>query len=383
MASIPKNMNNQEIVFTTNTEAILDGGRPISQKLTSLENNIDYIKTTISDNVIRTDNVNLFNKNSEYKKHTIVRDSYNGVYISRKNIEKDSDTETYEDYNSWLNLSLGNENKVIMKSTWNSGMIKYNTDGMFTPDEISTMLETDTYYGYINNGDIVELDTQYWRFTFVVNINTYFNFDTSKGNKPNNIDLICVRVDSKINSTEPVPWMKANFINTNIVSNPKIPQGDALMILTRYVDDSWHNYVPALLINHKQGFGYEFANHIVPKLHGVLKKAYNKKMQHLGRLEYGIEPMSNLDKVWFLYITEICGDSGFVSDYERCACDMYPMFKKVHYRKFNFNGQYVASITSSVVANEVLKPVYLDKYSYQTVNIGGDTQHPLFGMRFV
>lgn len=371
----------------TNTNAIVldNSSNPptkLDRVLGRLYNKATVLNRMILDNTLRI-NQKPFKTDTQYKKNTIVKDIDGTIYISRNDISL-TQIHMKKDTTNWVPLSRTRESICIMKSTYTNGTHVYERGEYYTPSEISEMLNNDDYYGYIQNGDWIELETRDYKFTLIANIDTY---NTSIDNITHNIDFICIKADAKNdkNTKYTTPWNGDVFFDTDVSTNDKILEGDMPISLSTYASDAWHNYIPTFLENHTIGFGEEFSSHIYPKIKSVPIKIISKKSakdEINSRGETAIHENFNMGKVWFVTEAEMFGTNILSTDLDGMCSTQYPMFEKVHYRKFKLNNKYVKSILSSVENNAYLNPLYVDTHNRVSTNADYTDFHPIFGMRF-
>lgn len=380
----PVNKNKERILNVSNTRNVILQNTPkviLSDKIDSINTKITRINNEMDNDNITIDNqVALTSK--KYKKFTVVKDTNKNVYISKKD---DIYRYSFNDSDNWLRLSPYTENRCIVKNTYNGGNHSYDTNGKYTLDEISQMIARDEYYGYINNGDWFELETNDWKFKFIINIDIYRNTDPNTPNKPNNIDLICVEcVNRSGNTSGMTPWGTNKPIIPTIFDNPKLHSGYTPIILSNFTNALWDNFIPPLLVSsNNQGFGSEFISHIVDKYKTTVARNFNKEdlKSSNNNTDAGIYDQANLGKIWFLYESEIIDQPIFSTTTEGMTCQQYPMFKKAEYRIFKFNNN-LCSIMTSTLRNGTFDPLYIEKgfsKTYQPSN----GYFPMFGMRFV
>lgn len=381
------NRNGIRTTVTTNTNAIVlnNSTNPptkLDTVLGRLYNKAVGLNDMILDNQLCVDS-RPFEINKRYKKNTIVFDTDESIYISRNDIDS-TQLPLQQDTINWIPLVRTRGSKCIMKSMYNNGNHTYDRNGYYTPSEISEMLENDDYYGYIQNGDWIELETKDYTFTLIANIDTY---NASIENIKHNIDFICIKADVKNyrNGKYTSPWNGKAFFDTDLSTNDRIPDGEMPVSLNIYACNEWHNYIPSFLENHDIGFGQEFSSHIYPKNKSVPTKMINKKNMKDDKNTRGeimIRENFNMGKVWFITEAEMFGTNILSTDLDGMCSTQYPMFEKVHYRKFKLNGKYVKSILSSVKNNTYIHPIYIDTNNRISTNIDYIDFHPIFGMRF-
>lgn len=378
------NKNKKRIMNTSNTKNIILQDSPkvlLSDKIDSITNKINRIINEVNDDSISVDTQPAIS-DKKYKKFTIVKDNNKNVYISKKdNITRYSFNNTEE----WIRMTPYVENRCIVKNTYNNGNHLYDTNGKYSLNEISQMLDRDDYYGYINNGDWFELETDLWKFKFIININIYMNTDPNTPNKSHNIDLICVECISRSGDISSIPpWGIGKPIIPQIYNNTKVPNGYTPIILGKFTNELWDTFIPPLLIStNNKGFGNEFISHIVDKYKTTVARNFNKgdTKSPDNFNDAGIYDQANLGKIWFLYESEILDQSIFSTVTEGITCQQYPMFKHGKYRSFKFNEQKCCILTSTL-KNGTFNPIYIQKgfsNQYQPQYM----YFPMFGMRFV
>lgn len=384
MHKYPMTKNKVRILTSYNTKNITIQNDPkvmLSDKLDSIINKISRIDTNINTGNITID-TRLPVTNRKYNKFTIVKDNNNNVHISKKdNVDRFS----FNDTENWVQINPHLENRCIIKNTYNNGNHLYDLNGKYSLNDISQMLERDDYYGYIHNGDWVELETESWKFKFIININTYRNSNPNTHDNPNNMDLICVECTARSGKTSDiVPWGINKPIIPQIYDNPKIPNGYTPIILGKFTNDLWDNFInPLVLLTNNKGFGNVFLSHIIDKYKSTIGRNFNKTdmKSNTNITDAGIYDNANLGKVWFLYESEIIDSYVYSTVIEGMLCEQYPMFKHGKYRKFIFNGQECAIMTSTI-KNGTFTPVYINKgFSNQTRP--EYMYFPMFGMRFI
>lgn len=379
-----KIINNKGVatVITTNTNAIsIDASTRLNSKLSRVYNKATQLNKMLADNRLHIDN-RPFDIGVPYKKHTISKDIDGSVYISRNDILSAPDY-MVNDPTNWVPLTRVRKPKCIMKNTYNNGNHKYITNGMYTPSELSDMLRTNDYYGYIQNNDWIEIETLNYKFKMIANIDIY-NADIN--DIVHNIDFICIRADVKNYQGKFVnPWNGEELVDMDITRNVRIPDTTMPISLAQYACDGWFNYVPAFLDNHNIGFGNEFSSHIHPKIKSVPYRNINKNdlkdSINMG-FDKSIIENFNMGKVWFISETEIFGINILSSTLDSMCSTQYPMFEKVHYRKFNLNGTYMQSMLSSLKDSKDIRPLYVTPNNRVTSSNDNINSHPIFGMRF-
>ena len=378
--------NGISTTITTNTAAIVLNNLSNPPTMMDTELGKLYDKATRLNKMILNNQLYIdarpFEINARYKKNTLIKDIDDSVYISRNDIPS-AQLPMNKDITNWIPLTRTRSSKCIMKNTYNNGNHIYERGDCYTPSEISEMLAKDDYYGYIQNGDWIELDTKDYKFTLIANIDIY---NASINNINHNIDFICIKADAKkyINGKYTPPWNGEAFFNTDVTTNNKIPNGDMPVSLSIYACDGWYNYIPAFLENHSIGFGQEFSSHIYPKIKSVPIKMISKKSEKdeiNTRGETAILENFDMGKVWFITEAEMFGTNILSSELDIMCSTQYPMFENVHYRKFKLNNKYVKSILSSLMNNAYLRPLYVDINNRISTNDDYDF-HPIFGMRF-
>lgn len=382
----PVNKNKERILIASNTKDITLQNNPkvvLSDKLDSINNKFNRIATEINNDVINIVNSSAIGE-TKYKKFTIIKDYNNNSYISKKdNINRYS----FNDTDYWIRLNPYVGNRCIVKNSYNNGNHKYNTDGKYSLNEISQMLDNDEYYGYIDNGDWFELETKLWSFKFIININTYRNSNPNTPNKPNNIDLICVECNSRSDKTPGTPWASnTTRIVPELYNNPKIPNGNTPIILSNFTNALWDDFInPLVLRTNNEGFGNVFISHIIDKYKSTVTRNFDKNniKNSANFNNSGIYDQANLGKVWFLYESEILDQPIFSTVAEGMLCQQYPMFKCSKYRRFRFNNEECCIMTSTLKNGGMnFDPIYINK-GFSTQDIPQYMYFPMFGMRFV
>lgn len=385
MYNYPMKKNNERLLNTSNTKNIILQNEPkviLSDKIDSINNKINMIPINENIDKITIDN-NLAITDRKYKKFTIVKDNNKNTYISKKD---NVDRYSFNDIEKWVRLNPYGENRCIVKNTYNNGNHQYATNGKYSLNDISQMLDRGDYYGYIKDGDWFELETELWKFRLVVNINIYRNADINTSNKPNNIDLICVECLSRTGNNESLslPWGTTKPIIPQVFNNPKIQNTYTPIILSNFTNELWDTFIsPLLLITSNKGFGNVFISHIINKYKNTVARNFNKNdiKDSSNMTDSGIYEQANLGKAWFLYESEILDQPILSSTIEGMMCQQYPMFKYGKYRQFRFNNQECCIITSSI-RNGTFDPIYIRQgYSVQTQP--EYIYFPMFGMRFI
>lgn len=390
--------------FTDNIlEDITDKSSSVSQKLMRIQRSLTYAKSEISDNGIKISNKE-YNNKKEYKRNTILKDNTNITYITKPDLYDRDTLEMWQKPDVFRPISSFRENRCVLKSIYLApGQYKKDIVSMYTPDEISNMLANNDYYGYIQNGDWFELDTEKWTFKFIINIDTYYNLDKTFGDRPHNIDLILNKVEIRTGTYMQPPWTNNTDTKTILDTSPtnsRIERGDNVpIVLGKMASDDWQNYLPKFVeVNDGLGIDPDITLHIVPKIKSVPTRAFiepkpGAKYESLDVFGYdnGIAYNTNLGKVWFLYEAEIIGYGVWSSNYDAMTCTQYPIFKKYYSRDVIWNKSWspYPSMTSSLVS----KPIYGRQYLFEPLMFSkndmvirervGKQYHPLCGMRFV
>lgn len=399
------NKYNKKISYTTDTTCIhesTDDNIPVSAKLSRGMANIDDAVSIVKEKQIRYKN-EVFDKKKVYSTNTIVRDSNNISYITRDMLHDFDNTEALYRKTTMYPISSYRQNLCVLKTTYtDDNYIVMSNNSLYNPEEISSMLANDDYYGYIQNGDWFELETKDWIFKFLVNIDTYYNMYIAQGHTRHNIDLICSEARPRIPDRSILPpWYNTSTIKTILDTshnNQRISYGDYVpIVLGKIASDDWQNYLPSYVdINNQNGFGPLICEHIIPKIKSVQTRSFiepkpgsNESIDATG-MDNGIMNMVDLGKVWFLYEPEIYGYYINSSIYDAMTCTQYPIFNKIKNRQFKFNGRNIHTMTSSLfdlsnyVTSTKFDPVYYTQQndSVPPRSIGG-LYHPLCGMRFV
>lgn len=402
------NKHNKKLSYTTDTASIYestDNNMPISAKLNRCISQVDYAISQISEKKIRYKN-NVFDKRKEYNANTIVRDTNNITYITRDKLYGRDDIEALYYKTGMFPISSYRQNLCVLKTTYtDSGHVLDPNNSLYNPEEISTMLLRDDYYGYIQNGDWFELETKDWVFKFLVNIDTYFNIYNERGSR-HNIDLICSEIEPRIpipNRSIFPPWTNVSSNDKTIVdtsvNNNRISYGSNVpIILGKLASDDWQNYLPSYVdATNPNGFGPLICEHIIPKIKSVPtrelvepKPGDTTSPIDITIRDNGMMNMVDIGKVWFLYESEIYGYNRMSSIYDGMTCTQYPIFNKMKNRQVKFNGRIMPTITSSLFdksnnySSSTFSPIYYTSQndSSNPTSIGS-LYHPFCGMRFV
>ena len=383
-------------------EDITDKSSSVSQKLIGVQRSLSYVSSEVFDGGIKISNKE-YNSSKRYKRNTLLKDNKNITYITKPDLYDVDTLEMWQKPDIFRPISSFRENMCVLKSIYIApGQYKKDTVSMYTPDEISQMLVNNDYYGYIQNGDWYELDTQDWTFKFIINIDTYYNLDKTFGNRPHNIDLLLRGVKRRNNTYPILPWTNDSKVKTIIdtsANNTRIERGDNIpIVLGKIASDDWQNYLPKFVEdNNGIGFDPEVTAHIVDKIKSVPTRSFidpkvgsNDSIDVYG-IDTGIAYNTNLGKVWFLYEAEIIGYNVLSSKYDAMTCTQYPMFKKYNNRDiFNeYNNDPYPVITSSLCnilyrgRKFYFEPIMMSRGDSVVREVIGATYHPLCGMRFV
>jgi len=397
------NKYNRTISYTTDTVSIYESNNdtmPLSAKLNRCISQVDYATSYIMEKQLRYTN-DMFNKQKAYNANTLVRDNNNITYITREKLYGHNNTEALYYKTGMFPISSYRKNLCVLKTKYTDGnYVIISDDSLYNPQEISTMLLQNDYYGYIQNGDWFELETRDWIFKFLVNIDTYFNMYTERGGR-HNIDLICLEIQPRTpdRSITP-PWtntVENKTILDRSITNDRISYGNNVpIILGKIASDDWQNYLPSYVDeNNPNGFGPLICEHIIPKIKSVpTRKLIQPKpgdttssIDINGR-DNGIMNMVDIGKVWFLYEPEIYGYNRMTSVYDGMTCTQYPIFNKMKNRQVKFNGRIVPTILSSLFDlsynSTRFNPIYYTSQNDSShPNSIGALYHPFCGMRFV
>lgn len=401
------NKHNKKISYTTNTNNIYESNEDIKSntsifgKLSRASANIDYALDKIEENRIRY-SIDLFDKTKPYHPNTVIKDENNITYIIKNRTEGTDNIEALFYKNAMYPISSYRQNLCVLKTTYgDDNRVRLSEKSLYSPTEISDMLYNDNYYGYIQNGDWFELETKEWVFKFLINIDIYYNIDTSLGNRPHNIDLICTEIRPRIpnKNTNPPWWVNGDdkAILDLTPNNARMSYGTVPIILGKIASDTWQNYLPSYVDrNNANGFGSDICDHIIPKIKSVQTREFvlpkpgdTSSIDVTGR-DSGIANMTNLGKVWFLYESEIYGYFINSSIYDAMTCTQYPIFHNIINRQVKFNGRVIPTLTSSLfdlsngVTGTKFDPVYCSVQNDSVISRSlGSLYHPLCGMRFV
>ena len=400
------NKHNKKISYTTDTASIyesVDNNMSISAKLNRSIAQVDYAVSQISEKQIRYKN-EVFDKRKEYNANTIVRDNNNITYITRDKLYGRDNTEALYYKTGMFPMSSYRQNLCVLKTTYtDNGHVVDPANSLYNPEEISTMLSQNDYYGYIQNGDWFELDTKDWTFKFLVNIDTYFNVYNERGTR-HNIDLICSEVQPHtLDRGIFPPWTNTSsnvktIIDTSVNNNRMIYGNNVPVILGKIASDDWQNYLPSYVnADNPNGFGPLICEHIIPKIKSVQTREFVQPKPgdttspiDINNRDNGMMNMVDIGKVWFLYESEIYGYNTMSSIYDGMTCTQYPIFNNMKNRQVKFNGRIMPTITSSLFdlssasSSTTFSPIfYTSQNDSSNPNSIGALYHPFCGMRFV